>query len=218
MSKLKPVIMAVVAAAFWGTSASAARPIKAPEVGPAEKAPDTVYFEKDHFDYTDVRLDDLDEPSLWKMSKNPNAEALRYFYVPAEGPVLVIRIDINEDDEATLTYKRSTGVTETSWGGVGETEVRVLSKEERKELRFRFDFMKYWLIEGYAPDSWDNTPGPLWLLEAIDGSKYHAIQRTNPVRGEARKLSLLLLSFVELSEQDVAVSNRPVMSRAPGGE
>jgi hypothetical protein len=200
-------VMVVSASLTWG--ASAQRTIKAPDIGAPENAPDTVYFEKDYFEYVDERLYALEEPSLWKMSRDPNTESIRFFWVPEDGEVLMLRVDLTLEGEAFMTFKRSAGINEETWGAVASTQSRKLSEKELKELRFRFDFMKYWRIERDDPEDYANSEGPLWLFEAIHGSKYHAVHRSNPTQGEARRLGLLMLSFVELGEVDVTWPRRP---------
>lgn len=194
----------------------AQRTVKAPEIDPAEVAPASVYFEKDWFDYYDQRLKDLDEPSLWQLSKNPNLEVFRFFWLPEEGEPIIIRIDMDDKGVATLTSKRSVGyngsLKSESWGKVKDEEIRVLSKEELKDLRFRFSYMKYWYVERDDEENVISRPGPTWLYEAIEGGKYHAIERTNPASGQTRKLGLLLLRFIEVDESEVKWPRSPGMN------
>lgn len=194
--------------------AGAQRPIKAPDVGAAEKAPTSVYYERDYFSVLDDRLVGLGETSLWELSKNPNKEAMRFFWVPEEGPAMAVRIDL-EGDKATLTWKRSTGVTEEDWGTVAEEMTRPLTDKELKDLRITFDVISYWYIEGDDPDDVVNSDGPLWLLEAVHGGKYHAVNRENPRLGGVRRLGLQMLSLAEISEEDVRWPRRPVLSQPP---
>ena len=117
----------------------AQRTVKAPQTDPAEVAPASVYFEKDWFKYYDQRLKDLDEQSFFQLSKNPNLEAFRFFWLPEEGEPFIIRIDIDTKGVATLTSKQAAGYTGSvgseSWGKVKGETTRVLSKEELKDLQ-----------------------------------------------------------------------------------
>lgn len=195
------------------TAANAARTIRAPDIGPSENAPDTVYYERDYFDYVDERLGQLDEPSLWKLSKNPNLESFRFFWAPDEGPAYLMRVDINPEGTGQFTFKTSTGVTEADWGTVAEAQTRPLTEKELKDLRFRFNFMAYWHVKTDDPEDLAIQEGPLWLFEAIHAAKYHAVHRSNPAFGEPRRLGMLLLSFAELGEDDIAWPRRPVPTR-----
>ena len=219
MSTFKTVILLACAIVMSSSAATAQRAIKAPDIGKPENAPSSVYYENDYFTYSDDRLDQLKEPSLWKQSKDPNAEGIRFFWVPSEGEVLTVRVEVDaKSDKATLFFKRSTGVTETSWGTVAEETSRELKADELKELNFRFNFMAYWRIETDDPDDYANSPGPLWLFEAVEGGKYHAVHRQNPTMGETKRLGLLMLSFAGLDETDVQWPKRPVASKPPAME
>lgn len=211
MGKLKCVLIIVLGLAV-PAGAWAQRPVPTPDVDPAEVAPDSVYFEKDWFKYYDQRLEDLDEPSLWQLSKDPNAEAFRFFWLPEMGEAIVIRIDVTPEGVATITSKRSSGLDGESWGKAKDIETRVLSKEELKDLRFRFGYMKYWYVERTDEEDVINRPGPVWLYEAIHKTKYHAVERTNPAPGQTRKLGLLLLRFIEVDESEIAWPKKPVMN------
>lgn len=216
MGKLNVVLAIALGLAGFGlaapTSAMAQRTVTAPEIDPAQVAPDSVYYEKDWFKYYDQRLDDLDEPSLWQMSKDPNAEAFRFFWLTKDGAPIIVRIDVAIDGAATLTAKRSTGLAGESWGDAKDVETRALSKEELKDLRFRFGYMKYWYVERTDEENVISRPGPVWLFEAIHKGKYHAVERTNPAPGETRKLGLLLLRFIEVDEREVIWPQRPTMN------
>lgn len=215
MPVFRKLVPALLAALLLAMPSSAQRPVRVPDIGEAENAPSSVYYEKDYFYYSDDRLDHLDEPSLWKLSKNPNLEAIRFFWVPEEGEVLVVRVDISRaEDRAVMTFKRSTGSTEESWGTVKHEETRDLTKAELKELRFRFNFMVYWRFERDDPDDYANSPGPLWLFEAIEGTKYHAVHRQNPTMGETMRLGQLLLSFAGVEPHEVAWPKKPVSPSA----
>lgn len=211
MNKLT-VVLAIMFGLAAPNLAFAQRTVKAPEIDPAEVAPASVYYEKDWFEYYDQRLDDLDEPSLWQMSKDPNAEAFRFFWLSKEDVPIVVRIDIASDGTATLTSKRSTGLEGESWGKAKDIETRVLSEEEVKDLRFRFGYMKYWYVERTDEEDVINRPGPVWLYEGVHKGKYHAVERTNPAPGETRKLGLLLLRFIEVDENEVKWPRRPTMN------
>lgn len=211
MSKLKIVLALLTGLALSG-GALAQRPVPTPDVDPAEVAPDAVYYEKDWFKYYDQRLEDLDEPSLWKMSRDPNNEAIRFFWLPEAGEAIAVRIDFTPEGVAILTSKRSTGLDGESWGTAKGVETRFLSKEEVKDLRFRFSYMKYWYVERSDEENEISTPGPLWLYEAIHKTKYHAVERTNPAPGQTRKLGLLLLRFIEVDESEVAWPQKPTMN------
>lgn len=196
-------------------SAAAQRTVRAPQIGTAEDAPDTVYYESDYFDYVDARLDDLDEPSLWKLSRDPNAEGYRFFWVPDEGVVHMVRLDVGPTGIAELTYKQSSGVTAESWGTVAESKSRKLTEKEFKEFQFRFGYMRFWHMKTEDAEDPANSIGPLWLAEATHRSKYHAVYRTNPMSGELKKLGDLLLSFVEMTDADVSSIARPTRSSRP---
>ncbi len=208
MGRLNLVLIVVLGLAVPG-AAWAQRPVPTPDVDPAEVAPDSVYFEKDWFRYYDQRLEDLDEPSLWQLSRNPNAVVYRFFWIPDDGAGIVIRIDVTPEGVATLTSKRTSGRDGESWGSAKDVETRVLSKEELKDLRFRFGFMKYWYVERTDEENVISRPGPLWLYEAIHKTKYHAVERTNPAPGETRKLGLLLLRVIEVDESEIAFPQKP---------
>lgn len=216
MSFVKNLISGAGAVLVASSLAYAERTIRSPDVGQPENAPSSVYYEEDYFSYSDERLEQLDEASFWKLSKDPNLEAIRFFWVPEEGEVLLVRINIDKaSDKAQMTFKRSTGVTETSWGTVAQSSTRELKAAELKDLRYQFDYMAYWRFETDNPDDFANSPGPLWLFEAIEGTKYHAAHRSNPTLGEAKRLGLLMLRFAELDETDVAWPRRPTAPKRP---
>ena len=216
MSRLKSLAAAVTATLVVASLAHAERTIKAPSVGQPENAPSSVYYEEDYFSYSDERLEHLEESSFWKTSKDPNREAIRFFWVPDEGEALLVRIDINKaTDKAQLTFKRSTGVTQESWGTVAESSTRELTGDKLKDLRYQFNYMAYWRIETDDPDDYANSPGPLWLIESIEGTKYHAVHRPNPTLGEVKRMGLLMLGFADLDEIDVGWPRRPTASKRP---
>jgi hypothetical protein len=209
---MRLILASTVLSLFVSPAAFAQKTVKAPEIIPAEAAPASVYYEKDWFDYYDDRLKDLGEPSFFQASKNPNAEAFRFFWMPQEGTPIILRIDVTPEGVATLTSKRSTGMDDKSWGKPQEETTRVLSEEELKDLRFKFGYMKYWYVERHDPDNVVSRPGPLWLYEAIEGGKYHAVERTNPAPGQTRAYGLLLLSFIEVDESEIMWPLRPRMN------
>lgn len=214
--KFRTLLAGMGLSLLLASPALAQRTVKAPDTDPAEVAPASVYHEKDWFRYYDQRLKDLEEPSLWQLSKNPNLEAFRFFWLPEEGEPIIIRIDVDAEGAATLISKRIAALDgpldSESWGKAKDQETRVLSKEELKDLRFRFGYMKYWYVERDDEENVISRPGPTWLYEAIEGGKYHAVERTNPAEGQTRKLGLLLLRFIEVDESEVKWPRRPNMN------
>jgi len=165
------------------------------------RAPQSVFTETDYFPYADRRLFKMKEPSLWKMSRDPNNRAFRFLWVPVSGQVLLIRIDFEGPDKASLTTSRSTGIEDEDWGEVTDLRTIELTDEQIELFEYRFNRLDYWYLE--REQETEEEVGDLWLFEGAEYGKYHAVPRVKPAEGLIYDFELFLVRFSGLDQSIV---------------
>jgi hypothetical protein len=209
---------ATLALAFTGVAGSGSawasnRPIPVGDVSTV-RAPQSVFTEKDYFPYADRRLYKIEEPSLWKLSRDPNTRVFRFFFVPENSQALSIRIDFATPEEAILTWRKFSGRTADYWGEVLETKEIKLTSEQIKLFNYEFHRLNYWYLDRdlhlsekeqilaslIVTEQDEKDESDLWLLEAAEYGKYHAVPRFNPTEGLVYEHQKFLVRFSGLPE------------------
>jgi hypothetical protein len=193
----------------WATN----RPIPVGDVSTV-RAPQSVFTEKDYFPYADRRLYRIEEPSLWKLSRDPNTRVFRFMFVPENSPALSIRIDFAAPEEAVLTWRKFSGQPAEYWGEVQETKEIKLTSEQIKLFEYEFHRLNYWYLDRepqlsereqilaslIVTEKEVDGESDLWLLEAAEYGKYHAVTRINPTEGLVYEYQKFLVRFSGLPE------------------
>lgn len=161
--------------------------------------PASVYYEKDFFKPYDYRLLAFEEKSLWQASKDPNVEIYRFFWLPdadvnGDAVPWMVRIDFDAEGEAKITWKRTDGSQVNVLGKLTVTETLPLSPKIMEIFYTKFRRSDFWFLDtlrevkrpGYEPDP--NRPGAEWVLEAVEGGKYHSVHRIKPGQTMEREL------------------------------
>lgn len=136
-----------------------------------------------------------EEPSLYVQSeKQGGLRSERFTWLRSFHAPVFVRLDWLADDQIRMTAKELTGLGGYDPGGIGRTEQRLLSADERERLEKARDRLGPFqrpaaLCGGGRPD------GVRWILESAEAGDYVYVNRWTPDTGPVRAYGLMLLDL-----------------------
>lgn len=210
------VFAAVVALASGGAWAETIYIPKGSDltIGHENRFPASVYYEKDFFKPYDYRLLAFEEESLWQVSKDPNAETYRFFWLPdsnvnGDAVPWMVRIDVDAEGETKISWKQTDGSQVNILGKRTLNETLSLSPKIMEIFYTKFRRSDFWYLDplrevkrpGYEPDP--NRSGAEWILEAAEGGKYHSVHRIKPGQTMERELGEYMTELTGFSRDSL---------------
>jgi hypothetical protein len=123
------------------------------------------------------------EPSLLREAPEGAAkEVYRFLWLRTFHHAIVIRVDVAKDGTGNLVTKVSTG--EAGFGMrnrkiIGETS-RPVSRDDVQSLLTLINEKGFWTTPSYTKTDQTGTDGSEWVLEGMNGGKYHVVARWTP--------------------------------------
>lgn len=151
--------------------------------------------------YSD-QLRALQEPSLLDTAKNRSAESYRFLWLRSFDHPIAIRLDIRADGTGVLSTKIASGSGGNKPGHLTENLSRPLFRQQVQMIQARLDSMQFWSLR---VDGRSGEDGAQWIIEGVEGGKYHLVDRWSPREGPIREFGLMLLDMANLkiSPRDV---------------
>jgi len=153
-------------------------------------------------------LEALHEPSLSELSKSQKTQTYRFLWLRSFHHPVSVRLDIKADGSSTLTTKVSSGQGGYEPGKLIQDSIRTIKKEQTDWFLGRIEEMKFWSLptEGSQEENVIGVDGAEWILEGVEDSKYHLVDRWSPEKGAVRALGIIMLidlARLKLLYQDV---------------
>ena len=134
----------------------------------------------------------LKEPSLLPQSvDHQTLHSYRFLWLRTFNHPIAVRIDIQPDGTGTLSTKVTSGAGGYAPGNLIENTSRQLSGSEVKSFLALVDRTSFWTAPNPVNDQ-AGTDGSQWIIEGVEGAKYHVIDRWMPKSGAAYELGEFL--------------------------
>ncbi len=173
--------------------------------------PMSVLYEKDFFKPYDRRLRAFDDESLWELSRNPNQEAYRLIWMPdSRSPdikPLLFLIELDEDENASFTTKRTNGSKEGEVGKLSQNETKLLAPLMLELFYEEFYRVNFWNLENLTPcasEPCEPIEGAEWIFEAVEGGKYHSVYRVAPISGNLLRYAEFMLGITGIDVEEMS--------------
>jgi hypothetical protein len=136
-----------------------------------------VYFTHDitpfEAEWFGKHLSRMEEPSLLEMAKG-KATAYRFTLLPTWGNPVAVRLTL-EGEAGDLEVRRLDGSGGYDPGKLAEKAVAKLTAADVKEFRALVAKADFWKMP--TPEPKPGMDGSEWILEGVEGGKYHLVVR-----------------------------------------
>lgn len=160
--------------------------------GPSNPVPLLSDLERKWFS---TQLAAAQEPSLYATSAQRRVGAnttLRFTWLRSFHPPVVVRIEGLGSATPRLVAKQLSGAGGYAPGGISKHVERPLSHQEQKLIRTALEKAN---VRSVPPKVCEfGLDGAEWIVEAVDASGYHFVDRWSPQSGEVRDLGMALLT------------------------
>ena len=129
-----------------------------------------------------VRLRALQEPSLFVLAANREAEAYRFLWLRSFHHPIAVRVDLQADGSWVLVTKVASGAGGYSPGTLTTNISRQLTTQEAQSFRSEVEGGGFWNAPNPVNDQ-TGTDGSDWIIEGVKAGRYHVIDRWSPTNG-----------------------------------
>lgn len=142
------------------------------------------------------------EPSLFEAANSNHANsAIRFTWLRSFHPPVIVRVEGLTSSSPRLIAKQLSGAGGYNPGSVSKHIDRELSSVEVTALRKTLQRTKVFDLP--ALECSGGMDGAEWIIEGVDDTGYHFIDRWSPSRGEVRETGLSLLKLTGWAFKDV---------------
>ncbi len=139
-----------------------------------------------------MQLKALQEPSLFALSKDREAESYRFLWLRTFHHPVAVRLDrLQSDGSWVLVTKVASGAGGYSPGRLVTNTSRKLTAPEVQDFLSRIQKAQFWSAPNPVNDQ-TGTDGSQWIIEGVKEGHYHVVDRWMPKHGPARDLGLFL--------------------------
>lgn len=155
------------------------------------------------------QLKALDEPSLWKLSKQSSRERVyRFLWLRSFHHPIVVRLNLNPDGSGTVTTKIASGAGGYDPGKLIVNRTRGLGTDDVKRFLSRVDKERYWDLPTKEQQTGNviGVDGAQWVIEAVRIGNYKIVDRWSPSKGPIKDLGLTMLrdlAQLKLPDQEI---------------
>jgi hypothetical protein len=140
------------------------------------------------------------DPLLPQSVDHQTSHSYRFLWLRTFNHPIAVRIDIQPDGTGTLSTKVTSGAGGYAPGNLIEDTSRPLSGSEVKSFLALVDRTSFWTAPNPINDQAGND-GSQWIIEGVEGAKYHVIDRWTPKSGAAYELGKFLA--FDLAKMDI---------------
>jgi hypothetical protein len=135
----------------------------------------------------------MQEPSLWKRSKNQSSETYRFLWLRSFHHPVSARLDVASDGSAELVVKVLGGAGGYKPGHLIQNRKVKVDKEGVDHFLELLSKADFWSAPTeLPPDGSVGTDGAQWIIEGTKTGQYHVVDRWSPENGPYRKAALFL--------------------------
>jgi hypothetical protein len=138
-----------------------------------------------------TQLRGLQEPSLFALATNREAESYRFLWLRSFHHPIAVRVDVQADGSWVLVTKVASGAGGYSPGALTTNTSRQLTTQEAQSFRSKVEDGGFWNAPNPVNDQ-TGTDGSEWVIEGVKAGRYHVIDRWSPTNGPAHELGLFL--------------------------
>jgi len=138
-----------------------------------------------------AQLHALEDPSLFALSKQGEAESYRFLWLRTFHHPISVRVDRQGDGSWTLTTKVANGPGGYSPGKLTTNTSRKLTTQEALSFLSKVQNVEFWNAPNPINDQ-TGTDGSQWIIEGVKTGHYHVMDRWMPKDGPTRDLGLFL--------------------------
>jgi hypothetical protein len=212
MAESKIVFLALAVSMILGSPLPAAQTVYFPppypeRVAPCSPSPPSggtpVVSEFENRWYSE-QLSAAAEPSLFEAANsNPRraSNTIRFTWLRSFHPTVVVRIEGLTSPSPRLIAKQLSGAGGYKPGSVNRQVDRKLSSAEVVALRKTL--LRTKVFDLPALECSGGMDGAEWIVEGVDDTGYHFVDRWSPMRGEVRETGLSLLKLTGWVFKDV---------------
>jgi hypothetical protein len=142
-------------------------------------------------DWYSRQLTALHEPSLLTQSKIPSTQSYRFLWLRTFHHPVAVRLEVKADGTAILTTKIASGTGGYSPGHLVTNTSKSLTKQQADAFLHKLDADKFWNLPSPPKDA-DGNDGSQWIIEGVEGGKYHLATQWSPKQGPIHDLGTTL--------------------------
>jgi hypothetical protein len=139
-------------------------------------------------------LEKMKEPGLCKVPHEPGLETYRFLWLRTWREPILVRVDRHPDGMARMTLKTARrNVDNDQIGALKTTKARKLGRQDAEYLRMILDEANFWQFPSQVHSGTITMDGASWTIEGTKDGVCHVVDRSTPVKGPFRRLSLAFL-------------------------
>jgi hypothetical protein len=135
-------------------------------------------------------LRSMREPSLSEASKDNSLVAYRFLWLRTFHSPIAIRLTIHVDGTGTLTGKMTNGKGGYNAGNLTLNETHELTKAQVAEFLGLLQKAAFWSAP--SEDGAGGNDGAQWVLEGVENSRYHIVDRWSPEKSDFERLCFFM--------------------------
>lgn len=138
----------------------------------------------------------MHEPSLLALAKDPDVHVYRFTWLRSFHEPIAIRLRIQGDGSGVLTVKKTSRAQAGESKRLSLDKERQLSKDDVASFLQRITESGFWELP--SRDDRIGFDGARWILEGVQGARYHVVDRWSPENGQVRKLGTHMIKLAKL--------------------
>jgi hypothetical protein len=142
-------------------------------------------------DWFSAQLTALDEPSFLSRSKNSSEQSYRFLWLRTFHHPVAVRLELKRDGTSTLTAKIASGAGGYAPGHLVTTTSKSLTKQQTDFYVHKVNADNFWTLPAVTKEQ-TGTDGSEWIIEGVNGGKYHLATAWSPTQGPIHDLGVAL--------------------------
>jgi hypothetical protein len=148
-------------------------------------------------------LSAMDEPSLWHASMTSNLHSYRFLWLRTFHQPVVVRIQIEELGTGLLIAKVTDGEGGYEPGRLILNETSRLSNQDVDGFLLQLMELEFWDKPTIDESGGAGIDGAQWVLEGVQNSRHHVLNRWSPKEGDFKETALMLVKLADVGVEHV---------------
>lgn len=168
--------------------------------------PENVFSEREDLhtfinEWYSRQLRALQEPSLYKRDSKSVKAVFRFTWLRTFHHPVSVRLEILPNGAGRLHSKMTSGAGGYEPGKLKVDEIKEVEPGAVEKLLGMIDEARFWELPATIEDM--GLDGAQWIIEGLQGDRYHVVDRWSPDNGPVRKIGLFLLDLSDLDVKEV---------------
>jgi hypothetical protein len=142
-------------------------------------------------DWSTRELTALHEAPLLTQSKNPSVQSYRFLWSRTFHHPVAVRLEVKPDGTAILITKVTSGEGGYSPGHLITNTSKSLTKQQTDSFLHEVNADNFWSLPAVTKEQ-TGTDGSEWIIEGVNGGKYHLATAWSPEQGPIHDLGTAL--------------------------